>query len=47
VLAEELNARDYTVIEPGGHDYMLEKNWKRFAQQFEVWIHSLEGSGSE
>ena len=43
VLAEELNARDYTLIEPGGHDYMLEKNWERFAQQFEVWIHSLEG----
>jgi pimeloyl-ACP methyl ester carboxylesterase len=47
VLAEELNARDYTVIEPGGHDYMLEKNWERFAQQFEVWIHSLEGAGVE
>jgi hypothetical protein len=44
VLAEEFNAREYTVIEPGGHDYMLEKNWERFAQQFEVWIHSLEGA---
>ena len=42
VLAEELKARAYTVIEPGGHDYMLEKNWKTFAQQFQEWVHSLE-----
>ena len=40
VLAEELKARDYKVIEPGGHDYMLEKNWQEFARQFEVWISS-------
>ena len=40
VLAEELKARDYKVIEPGGHDYMLEKNWQEFAQQFEMWISS-------
>ena len=40
VLAEELNARDYKVIEPGGHDYMLEKNWQEYAHQFEVWINS-------
>ena len=40
VLAEELKARDYTVIEPGGHDYMLEKNWQEYAHQFEVWISS-------
>ena len=38
VLAEELNAKDYKVIEPGGHNYMLEHNWQDFAQQFEVWI---------
>jgi pimeloyl-ACP methyl ester carboxylesterase len=40
VLAEELKARDYKVIEPGGHDYMLEKNWQEYAHQFEVWINS-------
>jgi pimeloyl-ACP methyl ester carboxylesterase len=40
VLAEELKARDYKVIEPGGHDYMLEKNWREYAHQFEVWISS-------
>jgi pimeloyl-ACP methyl ester carboxylesterase len=40
VLAEELRARDYKVIEPGGHNYMLEKNWQEFARQFEAWISS-------
>ena len=40
VLAEELKARDYKVIEPGGHDYMLEKNWQEFAHQYKVWISS-------
>jgi pimeloyl-ACP methyl ester carboxylesterase len=40
VLAEELKARDYKVIEPGGHDYMLEKNWREYAHQFELWIIS-------
>lgn len=40
VLAEELKARDYTVIEPGGHNYMLEKNWQEFARQFETWVDS-------
>ena len=38
VLAEEFKAKDYKVIEPGGHDYMLEKNWQDFACQFETWI---------
>jgi pimeloyl-ACP methyl ester carboxylesterase len=38
ILAEEVSARDFKVIEPGGHDYMLEKNWKDFARQFELWI---------
>jgi pimeloyl-ACP methyl ester carboxylesterase len=47
VLAEELKARAYTIIEPGGHDYMLEKNWKTFAEQFHKWIHSLEETGVE
>ena len=41
VLAEEFKARDYRVIEPGGHDYMLEKNWQDFACQFETWIASM------
>jgi pimeloyl-ACP methyl ester carboxylesterase len=41
ILAEEFKARDYKVIEPGGHDYMLEKNWQDFAQQFETWIASV------
>lgn len=41
VLAEELNARDYTVIEPGGHNYMLEKNWQVFARQFERWMEAV------
>ena len=40
VLAEEFKARDYKVIEPGGHDYMLEKNLQDFAHQFEIWIAS-------
>jgi pimeloyl-ACP methyl ester carboxylesterase len=40
VLAEEFNAKDYKVIEPGGHDYMLEKNWQDFAHQFETWVAS-------
>jgi hypothetical protein len=26
VLAEEFKMGDYKVIEPGGHDFMLEKN---------------------
>ena len=41
ILAEEFKARDYTVIEPGGHDYMLEKNWQDFARRFEAWIASV------
>jgi pimeloyl-ACP methyl ester carboxylesterase len=40
VLAEELKAKDYKVIEPGGHNYMLEHNWQDFARQFEVWINT-------
>jgi pimeloyl-ACP methyl ester carboxylesterase len=41
VLAEEFKAKDYKVIEPGGHNYMLEKNWQDFAQQFETWVSSM------
>jgi pimeloyl-ACP methyl ester carboxylesterase len=41
VLAEEFKAKDYKVIEPGGHNYMLERNWKDFARQFEAWIESM------
>ena len=40
ILAEEYNAKDYRIIEPGGHDYMLENNWQDFARQFEAWIAS-------
>jgi len=41
ILVEEFNAKDFKVIEPGGHDYMLEKNWAEFAAQFESWINSI------
>jgi pimeloyl-ACP methyl ester carboxylesterase len=41
ILAEELKARDYKVIEPGGHNYMLEKNWQEFARQFDKWVNSM------
>lgn len=41
-LSEELalyyQARDFRVIEPGGHMFMLEKNWKDFAHLIEKWI---------
>jgi hypothetical protein len=40
ILADEVKARDFKVIEPGGHNYMLEKNWKAFAEQFETWIEA-------
>jgi hypothetical protein len=41
ILVEEFNARDFKVIEPGGHNYMLEKNWADFAAQFESWTNSI------
>jgi non-heme chloroperoxidase len=47
VLAEELQASAYTIIEPGGHDYMLEKNWETFARQFQEWMESLKETGTE
>ena len=41
-LSEELEryyqARDYQVIEPGGHMFMLEKNWEDFACLIEKWV---------
>ena len=40
VLAEVVKAKDYKVIEPGGHNYMLEHNWRDFARQFEVWVNA-------
>ena len=41
ILAEEFNARDYVIIEPGGHNYMLEKNWQAFAEKFKSWIDAM------
>jgi hypothetical protein len=41
ILVEEFNAKDFKVIEPGGHNYMLEKNWADFAAQFESWINAV------
>jgi pimeloyl-ACP methyl ester carboxylesterase len=40
ILAEEFDAKGIRTIEPGGHNYMLEKNWKEYAVQFETWIHA-------
>ena len=40
ILAEEFQASDYKVIKPGGHDYMLQKNWQDFARQSKTWITS-------
>jgi pimeloyl-ACP methyl ester carboxylesterase len=41
ILVEEFKAKDFKVIEPGGHDYMLEKNWADFAAQLESWTSSI------
>ena len=41
ILAEEFGAGDYVIIEPGGHNYMLEKNWRAFAEKFESWINAM------
>ncbi len=38
IMAEEFNAESLVVIEPGGHNYMLERNWQDYAVQFEKWI---------
>ncbi len=37
-LATYYGARDYRVIEPGGHIFMLEKNWEEFAKTIEGWL---------
>jgi pimeloyl-ACP methyl ester carboxylesterase len=37
-LARYYGARDYQVIEPGGHMFMLEKNWEEFARLIERWL---------
>jgi pimeloyl-ACP methyl ester carboxylesterase len=37
-LARYYNAKDFQVIEPGGHMFMLEKNWEEFAQLIEKWL---------
>jgi pimeloyl-ACP methyl ester carboxylesterase len=37
-LARYYQARDYQVIEPGGHMFMLEKNWEDFACLIEKWV---------
>jgi pimeloyl-ACP methyl ester carboxylesterase len=39
-LASYYSARDYQVIEPGGHMFMLEKNWEEFAGLIERWLRS-------
>jgi pimeloyl-ACP methyl ester carboxylesterase len=47
VLAEEYHAKGLRTIEPGGHNYMLEKNWKEYAIQFETWIRACTSSESK
>lgn len=37
-LARYYRTRDYRVIEPGGHMFMLEKNWEGFANLIEKWL---------
>ena len=37
-LARYYNARDFQIIEPGGHLFMLEKNWEDFAWLIENWV---------
>jgi pimeloyl-ACP methyl ester carboxylesterase len=38
ILSRYYNARDMQLIEPGGHLFMLEKNWEAFARLLEQWI---------
>jgi pimeloyl-ACP methyl ester carboxylesterase len=45
ILAEEFDAKGIRTIEPGGHNYMLEKNWKEYAFQFENWIRACLQNG--
>ncbi|MCX5896211.1 MAG: alpha/beta hydrolase [Proteobacteria bacterium] len=37
-LARYYSAKDVQVIEPGGHMFMLEKNWEEFARLIERWL---------
>ena len=37
-LARYYRARDFQIIEPGGHLFMLEKNWEEFARLIEKWV---------
>jgi pimeloyl-ACP methyl ester carboxylesterase len=37
-LARYYRAQDFQVIEPGGHMFMLEKNWEEFARLIEKWL---------
>jgi pimeloyl-ACP methyl ester carboxylesterase len=39
ILARYYNARDLQIIEPGGHLFMLEKNWEAFARLIEQWLN--------
>jgi len=38
ILARYYNSRDFRIIEPGGHLFMLEKNWESFARLLEQWL---------
>jgi pimeloyl-ACP methyl ester carboxylesterase len=38
LMAESYNAKGFAIIEPGGHNYMLERNWRDYAVQFEAWL---------
>jgi pimeloyl-ACP methyl ester carboxylesterase len=38
-LARYYSAKDFQIIEPGGHMFMLEKNWEEFARLIEKWLH--------
>jgi len=37
-LARYYQAADYRIIEPGGHMFMLEKNWEEFADVIGTWL---------
>ena len=37
-LARYYHARDFQIIEPGGHMFMLEKNWEVYARIIEGWL---------
>jgi pimeloyl-ACP methyl ester carboxylesterase len=37
-LVKYYQAKDFQIIEPGGHMFMLEKNWEDFARLIERWL---------